>query len=341
MKREAPPDWKLLDDDRLELGDVLLERGFDKSAAVVARATRGQFSHTLMYIGGGDLIEAMPSGVRNLQYVRIGISEPNNWQLLRVEAKHRSYARQAALIARKHCFKAYDTKGALRTQFAPRQSPSFDRLFCSQLVALAYEEAGLALFPNGNASAVTPNDLFRCEVLEKMEIPLKDAPSEFRQFFDLYGEDRSAAYEQSVPGKEQAVAILIFNAAKKDLLGVEWPGGTHPGNLHELLDLLPQIRGEVANPICSTLLGAMKNNGYFELYKPAMSEAFIQAQAGDLSSQVGNYRVSLDRHRGNATACKQRFLTQGHEIWRELAQMYETTASGFELLIKTVSKKNE
>jgi uncharacterized protein YycO len=341
MKPESSPDWKLLDASRLELGDVLLESGCDKSAAAVAKATRGRFSHALMYIGGGDVIEAMPSGVRNLQCARIGISEPNNWQLLRVETKNQIYAHQAASVARKHCFKVYDTKGALRTQFAPRQLPSFDRLFCSQLVALAYNEAGLPLFPNGNASAVTPNDLFRCELLEKIDVPLKDAPREFQKFFDWYGGDRSKAYDESIPGKEQAIATQIFNAVREDVLRLEWPRGKRPGNLPELLDLLLLIRREAANPICSTLLDLMKETDYFELYKPAMAEAFIQAHFSDLSSQLDSYRLSLDRHRGNAAACKQRFLTTGHEIWRELAQLYETMASGFELLIATVSKRNE
>jgi len=89
----------------MQEGDIALERGSGLGAAVTAGLTGGRYSHALIWIGGGDFIEALPTGIRVLQAMRVPISSIDNWKLLRLRDDRQNEAAQAALHARKMSFK--------------------------------------------------------------------------------------------------------------------------------------------------------------------------------------------------------------------------------------------
>jgi uncharacterized protein YycO len=142
--------WRL-DVSRLEAGDVLLERAPTATSAVIRGATRGAYSHALIWMGNTDFMEAVGDGVRAMPYARIVTSDPKRWSLLRLDSDPKA-AVAAATYARTHSFKDYNLTGAIASLLPTSRRARSITLFCSQLVAVAYEAAGIDLCPGKSHS---------------------------------------------------------------------------------------------------------------------------------------------------------------------------------------------
>ena len=149
--------WRL-DVSKLEAGDVLLERAPTATSAAIRGATHGAYSHALIWMGNTDFMEAVGNGVRAMPYVRIVTSDPSRWSLLRLESNPKAAA-AAATHARNHSFKNYNLSGAIASILPTSRRARSITLFCSQLVAVAYASAGIALCPGKEPVNITPADL--------------------------------------------------------------------------------------------------------------------------------------------------------------------------------------
>lgn len=165
------------DIDRIRPGDILLTRvefaltsPETWTSTVIQRATKSRFSHAALCTGYGMFIEAIGTGVCRLAIMATGAHERENVRLLRLSESRvpgaRDKAERAAELGEKYLLRGYSRKGATGVKIAAFRDPERAELFCSQLVARAYEEAGQDLVPNKKSNEVGPGDLDRAEVLE-------------------------------------------------------------------------------------------------------------------------------------------------------------------------------
>lgn len=330
----------LFDPDHLEPGDVVLERGRGLISAGVATITRGSFSHALMWIDGTDFIEAMPTGVRVLSYARVPVTNPKNWRLLRPTSEHRLKGKLAADAARNMAFKTYDGWGAGLTVAGGRSIPNPRSLFCSQLVARAYQEAGLELLPSTTPEQFSPNDLARSTHLHEVQPVFRehivgdDYPIAFL--------DRSRAFTGSGPDRQGEVDRLVFHSGI-----AEWraqsatidPKLSEPGNLSELLTALQAVGRPARDVIAERTRKAMHLHGYFNLADEGLAQIFDRLAAGhDYTDQLKGWRHSRDRFIANAATSRSISIAMSHELWGDLAEMYERLGGQLAALIDHVER---
>ncbi|MBK1969960.1 hypothetical protein ACLBV5_11505 [Brevundimonas sp. M1A4_2e] len=338
--RAASPDVQLFDPDHLQLGDVVLERGGGLNSAFVAAVTGGRFSHAMIWVGE-DFIEAMPDGVRSLSFARVPVVQPKRWALLRVAPENAGHAARAAIEARNLAFNTYDALGAVLTTMKPRRAAKVSSRFCSQLVAEAYLNAGLTLFPNRLPPAVTPNMLRRSPRLLPVCLPLVPSSALFAAPYPAEFLDRNAAFRNSPMAVEGALARTLFATVRKDVRRFILPEArpTPPGNLNDLLSLLPLIDPAQAAPVADRLLAEMTQSGYFHLLTADLA-AFLQdaEPTGEWRRQAPAWRTSRDRHRQNAQAYLGHQRAMPHRLWRRLHAMHTDYGRTFEALIRKVDE---
>jgi hypothetical protein len=161
--------------EKLKIGDVLLSSDNTPMSATIARATRGEFSHAMLYVGH-SLIHAMPDGVysKNPQrYIRDAGNQLAVYRLL-PELSHESIFDAACDYARAQVGALYSVPAAALSKALSHvgtQSRT-GKQFCSRLVAQAYARAGVALVPKPDFCS--PNDLARSACLQRVPDAMRE-----------------------------------------------------------------------------------------------------------------------------------------------------------------------
>lgn len=326
----AAPAVQLFDPTRLELGDIVLERGTGPSSDLTAWSTGGEFTHALIWVGD-DFLEAMPDGVRSLSYYRVPVLDAAKWRLLRLAADSHGAGAQAAVNARNLAFKDYDLWGAMRTVLGPRQEPIPEKLFCSQLVARAYLDAKVSLVPGKAPEGVTPGDLaLHAKGLKTVDLPLQPGHGPGGEPYPDGLLDRSKAYQASPMAKERKINRELVLAVRDRFEKLTPPDGhPPPGNLVELLILLPHFERAAALDIAGILLDRMNQTGYFRMLPGAMAPLWF----GD-APLPHDYARAIAHHRQNAEACHANDSLMPHAIWQQLRAMYVMNALALEALVE-------
>lgn len=151
----------VVDDAALRPGDVLLSAQPAAASLVVRLFTFSRYSHAAIALGNGMYAEAVGLGVRLRS---TGLLVAPRLVVRRLRREDASAARRAAEIARGYAHAGYWLSGAMLTVFRRTPFEARHRLFCSQLVATAYEEADARLVDIA-AEKVTPARLARCDRL--------------------------------------------------------------------------------------------------------------------------------------------------------------------------------
>lgn len=164
-----------LDLDRVFPGDILLTRARfrirDRStfeSKAIRLGTRGKFSHAALCIAYGQFIEAIGWGVCRLAFMQTGAREKENIQLLRLKSEVPNAQRIAQLAAKfghEYLTRGYSVRGALGVKIRPLRDATRDEMFCSQLVARAYHQAGLPLVPAKSPERTAPGHLVKSPYL--------------------------------------------------------------------------------------------------------------------------------------------------------------------------------
>lgn len=328
-RQQHPPEIALFDDEGLELGDIVLERGTGSAGKLIAGVTGGRFNHALIWVGG-DFIEAMPGGVRCLSNRRVPIFDPRNWMLLRPHPELVGLGETAAFHARHMTFKEYDTAGAVRTVLGPRAAPVPTKNFCSQLVAEAYRRAGVELLPGKQPEGITPNMLAKSVLLRREPIRLMATVD-----YPIEHYDRSASYRTSDMQREGEANRAIYAAGVTCLKGLPiLLTRPMPGNLAEMLDLLPHLAPSIAAPVANAMLKEMHSTGYFDLLTPHLDEMWSRIRDDPYwLEQVPAWRQTERRHAGNAEAIGDILKVQPLPMWEALRTMHLNYAARLEAMI--------
>lgn len=162
MLETSGASMKRINIDLLDPADILLTTSSDKKTSGVIRlATHSDISHALIYVerhsvidSTGDLVQA-----RNTQRMFYD----DNLPIYAVKPKVKLSPEQVEIIIR-FCRASigtmYSMTEAVQAQFKLSDSPNSD-MFCSRLVALAYDKAGIKIVEN--PSYCTPEELKKSE----------------------------------------------------------------------------------------------------------------------------------------------------------------------------------
>jgi hypothetical protein len=333
----------------LSEGDVLLEMGTGHFSPVVARlAGDGRFSHALIWVGNTDFVEAVSSGVRNISYLRVLTEEPERWLLLR--ASDAEAGRRAAISARACVSKSYDLRGALMSPAKVPVAEDPEAVFCSQLVARAYRDAGIELVTGVPLNKITPKALLNCSYFSHHRVPVVAlGPSETGAPLEFL--DRDSAYKNSLPDIGARIERAVFDTVKPLITGLVDPciEGVRfpPGNHSELLDVLRSIPPDVARPIEDALASGHIETGYLNLLGQPFRETreWILINAirlrsvlptderqrvrSRLADECRCWWESAQHHRRNAEICVGVLQWHPHSLWERLAEMYRANYQGF------------
>jgi hypothetical protein len=326
----------------MALGDIVLERGTGTVSAIVAGVTGGRFSHALIWVGTG-FIEAVPDGVRALSFARVPIVDRDRWLLLRPLQDHFGIGERAAEETSRMVYKGYDAEGALRTVLGSRPAAAPTRLFCSQLVAEAYHRAGLDLLPSKRPEEVTPNMLAQSECLRRVELPLRRSDEVISGPYPLEFLDRSVAFKASPMFREAEVTRELYRSVEARLKAAPLPHGLAlPGNLGEVLDILPSLDHLAREEIADVLLTGMEALGYFNFLKPELQETWPQIRnEAAWHALVPGWRKTVDRFRNNAAAVDAIYQVWPHHLWRTLRTMHRHHVYVLEAFIAKASGSDQ
>lgn len=332
----------------MEPGDVVLETGHGPTSVAIRLFDWGRYSHALIWLDGTDFLEAVGEGVRTITFARFLIRNPKDWLVLR--HPDRSIGARAATEARVFAHMLYDRSGAIATKLPGNHEPNPVAMFCSQVIASAYENAGAPLV--GKVShRVTPNGLRRRSVLKPVDpiplIELRLTPEEVIDVEPLL--DRHAGYAATDMSREMSVSqtvhelVLGLFPADPDVpiaphLQIAYP----PRNLGEIFQVLQFLDQQNASNISDVILPELECRGYFNYGRDDLSiiidrlrgqSAELAAGRVDSATMVEwgkhytavykGHLVTLTRHQGNADAYEQ--LYAGNfplAIYERMARMH-------------------
>jgi hypothetical protein len=296
--------------------------------------------------------EAVDVGARVISYVRIPIADPSAWVVLR--HPDAQTARRAANKARNLAHKGYGAAAALRSILTFRFNDDPSRLFCSQLVAEAYERVGATLVKGKVSRQITPKLLHESSILK----PLQQIPIRKLIGRNISPLDRDAEYAGSAPAQEMPASQNAFKAVHPELnhliriLQVT----PRPGSLIELLQLLFQAEARGAHrevaPVMKALERALEHERYFDLFPPlargaeaallrdlvfaksgqadAFERRYVARQSAELAAAYG---ITLLRLEENAQWFQDASGNSRSRLWSRLAQMTRETARAMQKLI--------
>lgn len=164
---------KIISIGQLQKGDIILSTTSDAVSKVVKFATGSKYSHSRIYIGNGDIIEAIDPKVWKEEIAKVmkgdlytavyryaGLTEMHKLKIVHYANQQRG--------------KEYDLSGAMGSSrvgmvAAPLLTitnliDSESDFYCSELVAFSYKHAGVSL--GWFASSTTPKDLAQNKKLE-------------------------------------------------------------------------------------------------------------------------------------------------------------------------------
>jgi hypothetical protein len=338
-------------------GDVVLEYGDTIYSRIIRAIDGGPFSHALIWAGNSDFVESVGGGVRILSFERVIIGDPAKWHMLRHADSE--IGQRAADAARRMVGKYYNARGAIGSVIPGVRQSRPDALYCSELVAEAYLNAGIDLSADLSPNKVTPRVLLESRLLNEVPLPIIECDAH-RRARALRLLNRDEAFKGSLMDKEAEVARAAFSAVKQLLQLIppvtdkrlKYP----PGNLHELIDLLASLPIEAVRAPMDGLLIHLRELGYFHLLeKPAQEvredifEAGMQLRLqpssadgnsvlrADLGRRSREYDLTAQRYLRNAEICERLTDRSPHGLWIELAAMHRRNYQQL-LILRTLAQ---
>ena len=252
----------VLEGDALRPGDVLLSTQNAKASRLIRMFTRSRFSHAAIFLGDGLYAEAVGLGVR-IRSIRTLVAP--RLLVRRLVSDEMAVAQRAAEIAHRYVHAGYWTTGAMLALFRSARIDDRNLLFCSQLVARCYADAGLPLADDVAPDKTTPELLARCDhlgdVVEATFIP-KLLPSYLGdgQFETL--SDRESIAVQSI----YADLLLWFTEHNLPL---------PPSWVDMLVVLADSKDATLQQSLDRAMQQALVNHGYLKIPLQALHECVI------------------------------------------------------------------
>lgn len=198
----------IFDINKLQPGDIILQRyEGDTNSEKIREKTGALYSHAMLYLGQGSIIEAGDI-VETNNPVRILIEDPKSVGVKRL--KHEYYNDDLIINAIVYAREAYGTEYSVMEAFRALKKPAIavepNRQICTRLVAQSFAKAGLSLVDNSDYC--TTKDIEDSPYLYDVEDFLKEATQEDIDFTDSYNvlEDQTKFTKEVL---ENASTLLV------------------------------------------------------------------------------------------------------------------------------------
>jgi hypothetical protein len=300
--------WYYLDATKLLPGDVILERGTSINSNIIRTFDKGFYSHAILYIGNGQIAEAVGDGVVFMPTLRVITSQPSNFGVYRLPRNELNYNHIEFLesAARQRAFSYYDTSGALATKIPYLESRD-DRQFCSRFVTECYDSAGITLVPGKTPDKVTPNDLARepsrlvlIEGVEHFSRYITSSPEEMKDLAELA--DRHNALQSSFLAKNRAIEQEAFDKFSPTMIHIL--SKINPEikvcNLGQIKNILADPNFPYGDIVSDNLTTWLEEQSYFDLLPPAINatiERLYQAVQSENRSYIETLMTRLPHFR--------------------------------------------
>lgn len=165
----------ILDINKLEPGDIILERLHDPESDIISRFGRTQHTHAMLYVTTSSVIEAMEDIVISNNPARELFDNLDDVCVLRLKPE---YAENISIdkvieFVRRKVGNRYSKEEAKRILHRPDSAVESDRQTCTRLVMNAYNNAGIQIVANPNYCL--PQEILESDKLYRVESPLKEA----------------------------------------------------------------------------------------------------------------------------------------------------------------------
>lgn len=155
---------------KLRIGDIILVRGNALHSKIIAKLTKGHYSHAMIALENGIFLEAITgSGVQKTSQLRISFEDKSNFIVLRCIFSNEKIATTTLSYLSENYLKyqgyKYNLSGAIFSLIPLGKNKLPKGYFCSHLVASMYKDAGISLLDKP-VHKVTPNDLINSPNLE-------------------------------------------------------------------------------------------------------------------------------------------------------------------------------
>lgn len=277
---------------RIMPGDILLTRvpmSFDDPESwpshIIQKATRSRYSHGALCIGGGLFAEAVGTGVGRLGLLRCAVRDPANACVLRLrKSVAGAVARRAASAGEQYLAQGFSRRVIPAGKGSAFDHPQRVAAQYAQLIARAYESAGLTLVPDKAIDTVTPGDLVASPYLEDVSASvIESGPADSAAHFYL---DDQTLFERfhhwEVVTK---LKILCGDDVKRVLHGLK----ERPVSFQELEVLLAQRK---LRPLDAALHRGLTWYRFAEVYLEKKLRV-LTARGGDLDGPLEQMLPSL------------------------------------------------
>lgn len=199
-------DYYLLDDSKLEIGDVILTTTSQKLSKIIKTFTHSDYSHAMIYVGGCSCIDSTGNGVQAHNTQRMLFSASEFCKVLRFkESLTNKQLDEIIYFVRSKIGTDYSVPEAIKAGMKTNSNNKEpNKQFCSRLVAQAYKSGGIELVNNCDYSS--PEDLNSSDKLYEIINVLKLATEAEIKF----------ATEENTPLKiQEQVHNFIFQKTRK------------------------------------------------------------------------------------------------------------------------------
>jgi hypothetical protein len=217
-------------------------------------------------------IEAIGPGVCRLAISQTGARDSENVRLLRLDEQKVSQAEEKAQAAAKrgehYLLRGYSLAGAAGVKLHLLQNPERRGLFCSQLVARAYEETGTQLLPGKTPQQISPGDLLSSPLLKDVtsgvvRALVTDLPPAF------YLDDGSAGLRPHQWEVKTKLEIIHSKRVRKALIPLKLKEA--PASFSELELVLAKSRSKALD---EAVVSGLKSKHFTENYLDKLQPFF-------------------------------------------------------------------
>ncbi len=330
-----------LNNSQLKDGDIILTSSDNFFSKSIRLLTNSNYSHALMIFNQTAYIHALlEGGVQSGNIQRLFFRDKEQVCVLRLKnyEEYQSLIPNACSFLRGEVAKGYNFLNAIDVKLKTGLCSKENTKICSQLVAEAYEYAGIKLVEN--SKNCSPEDLKRSEFLEKIDIQLcclDDMPSISCQ--ELKKDD----YQKNHHQIERKAISSVRNLKRKELKNIYTTKG--------VLDFLAKNQSYDDKEITRCFIEAgyfddwMNIRNQFSYRYGSFDEFFtylknniteidnrkleieiqvINELIGLSSRQLPFYMKQLEIAEGRFSCTKQSFYEKQIELYTNLCNMYQT-----------------
>jgi hypothetical protein len=322
----------------LEPGDIVLSLGSSAASPFIAAFAGRGFSHAGLVLRDGVYLEAVTRGVRKCS---VGTVAARRLAVFRVDGMaqpERSALALRAVDEAEHWVSLkYDLQGAVMSVKASGERPLQRRMFCSQLVATAYERAGLTLVHGKAAHKVTPGDLAASLRLREVSAQAVVQPSSVPDFLLDPG-------FETLSDREAVAAQRILDDA------VPWfreRGLAEPESMMDVFAALDRLSdADERAGLDARMQRSMLDSGYLSLMTQAMEQTLLpfereseamrydaiggsvaDAALDYLATKEANLRAYAADEQDTASFFDERWRSNGLPSFELLAWRYKANAA--------------